>query len=84
MQQLTSRAVEEGGGEGLGASNEVFSFDPDIAPRPHDKGDAMRPHRALSPSYLPVSTSAFSNVGCALHAPHSGALSQIVAKSWLE
>ena len=35
-------------------------------------------------SYLPIGASAFSIVGCSLHAPHSGALSQIVAKSWLE
>src|SRR6516225_4194977 len=38
---------------------------------------------ANAPSYLPVSTSACSIVGCALQVPHSGALSQIVAKSWL-
>jgi hypothetical protein len=33
-------------------------------------------HRADQPAwgYLPVSTSAFSIIGCALHVPHSGAL----------
>src|ERR1700751_1779730 len=42
------------------------------------------PTAAFPRGYLLVSTSAFSIVGCALHVPHSGALSQTVAKSWLE
>jgi len=53
---------------------------PDAATRARPCG----PTAALSPTYLPVWTSAFSIVGCALHVPHSGGLSQIVAKSWLE
>ena len=103
------------------ASNEVFSFDPDIARRPRPPRSIGPPATAtmccarrrapqrrlpgsplgsapdattrarpcgltagLSTGYLPVSTSACSVVGCALHVPHSGALSQIVPKSWLE
>ena len=52
--------------------------------RRRDKARPCGPAAALSPGYLPVSTSACSIVGCALHVPHSGALSQIVPKSWLE
>jgi hypothetical protein len=55
--------------------------------RRHGQGLGQGDHRADQPAalgYLPVSTSALSIIGCALHVPHSGALSQIVPKSWLE
>ena len=43
----------------------------------------LMPHRRLVPGYLPVSSLACPIVGSALHLSHSGAPSQIVAKSWL-
>ena len=52
-----------------------------LGARRHGEGVTMWPTAGLSPGYLPVSASAFSIVGCSLHVPHSGALSQIVAKS---
>jgi hypothetical protein len=49
---LSSRAVAEGGSERLGASSEVFSFDPDIAARRHGRGGALRPPRVICQSRL--------------------------------
>ena len=62
-----------------------FTLEPAwLGARRHDKGEAKRPTAGLSPGYLLVLASAFSNIGCALQVPHSGGLSQIVSKSWLE
>jgi len=49
---VLSRPVEGGGGESPGASNEVISFDPDIAPRRRDNGEAISPTAALSPGII--------------------------------